>query len=140
MGVIPGTVLKQTGFSSKYSCGRWSSVAHPELCLVQQTDMIPFPVVPRYLVASRLLPSARLTLGACTINLLRLFNRFNNPGDAQARQALCRVQHSWTYGELRSDGECMPVLLENRIEVLRQAALMVRARLPIEAPDLLLQD
>jgi hypothetical protein len=71
-------------------------------------------------------PSKRVWRGRRTLNLLiRLLDRFADPSDYQASDALSLVQQSWEYDDPRSTGQILPVLLENRIEVLSQVASLV---------------
>jgi hypothetical protein len=71
-------------------------------------------------------PSKRIWRGRRAPNLLIcLLDRFADPGDYQASDALSRVQQAWGYDHPRSAGRSLPVLLENRIEVLCQVASLV---------------
>jgi hypothetical protein len=49
--------------------------------------------------------------------------RLSNANDAPAKNALNRVLESWQTSEQQSARINIPVLLENRIEILRQAVL-----------------
>jgi hypothetical protein len=71
-------------------------------------------------------PSERLWRERYTVNLLlRALDRFADPSDIRARDALSLVLQSWGYDDPRSAVQRLPVLLENRIEILCQAASSV---------------
>ncbi len=63
----------------------------------------------------------------CTERLLRALERLADPNDAPAKEALDRVCRIWRSSEQVSVGRVyIPLLLENRIEVLRLAATLLQ--------------
>jgi hypothetical protein len=58
--------------------------------------------------------------------LFSSLKRLTNQSDELAKGALSRVLESWQASEQRPAGINTPVLIENRIEVLRQAALLLK--------------
>jgi hypothetical protein len=57
--------------------------------------------------------------------LFQLFDRLNDPGDLSAADALANVLRTWIANSGSYQQERLAVLLENRIEILKQAALVV---------------
>jgi hypothetical protein len=65
-------------------------------------------------------------LSRCTPRLIRLLERLANPTDVPAKIALDHVSRIWRRpAEERFNQVDRPVLLENRIEVLQQAAALL---------------
>jgi hypothetical protein len=70
-------------------------------------------------------PSERLTNPTSSAELFQLLDRLNNPNDLTAFNALANVLRTWTANSGSYSQERLPVLLENRIEILKQAALVL---------------
>ena len=66
-------------------------------------------------------PGIFVSPGYARHDLIRVFSRFSDPSDTQALNALAHVQQIWTYSGSEPNKPRLPVLLENRIEVLSQA-------------------
>ncbi|MEA2261203.1 MAG: hypothetical protein QOJ51_4028 [Acidobacteriaceae bacterium] len=69
--------------------------------------------------------TTRVTQLGCTKRLFGLFDRLADPSDKSASHTLTRVLESWRPSERRSAREDMPELLESRIQIMREAALML---------------
>jgi hypothetical protein len=70
-------------------------------------------------------PSERLTNTTPPAELFTLLDRLNDHDDLSATDALASVLRTWTVKSGSYLQERIPVLLENRIEILKQAAFVL---------------
>ncbi len=80
---------------------------------------------PRGFVAGTLWCKMPARFSPCTEQLMRSLERLADPCDAQAHEALDRVSATWRSCVPLNEQADIPVLLENRVEMLSQAAALL---------------